>query len=183
MAKSATASIADSINAAFKPLADLRAKIAEAEAKREALKNAPLERDESIENAKAWISRKAQIGAQVVADCARQLQDPRANVELTEFGVNVDRLRAQLETLVVFLNREALEKAITAEINEQADPSRLSRVSIRDALAKLDAEIHGLCVREEVLVREIEAAGIPVNRRGDADPAIVLADDPARLAA
>lgn len=181
MAKSGT--VADSINAAFKPLTDLRAKIAEAEAKREALKNAPLDRDESIENAKAWLSRKAQIGAQVVADCARQLQNPGANVELTEFSMNDGRQLAQLETLVVFLNREALEKAITSEINEQADPSRLPRASIRDDLVKLGAEIHGLCVREEVLVREIEAAGIPVNRRADADPAIVLADDPAKIAA
>lgn len=44
-------------------------------------------------------------------------------------------------------------------------------------LAELEAELHGLELEEERAIRALEAQGLSVIRRGDADPAVVLADD------
>jgi len=49
----------------------------------------------------------------------------------------------------------------------------------RAALAEIDGRIRAAEVDEERIVRELEARGLDVDRRGDADPSIVLGLEPA----
>ena len=75
----------------------------------------------------------------------------------------------------VALNRVALETLAT-DCLADAPTGELSRASISDDMRKLDAELLKLEVREEKFVRELEAQGLPVSRRGAASPAIVLSE-------
>ena len=55
-----------------------------------------------------------------------------------------------------------------------SDAEQLSADEREKRLEAIDAEIHDLAVNEERLVRGMELAGINVQRRADADPAIFL---------
>lgn len=87
---------------------------------------------------------------------------------------------------LAFLNREGLRAALVADAAAaiEAAGGGLSEDDRSEALAAIDSELLALEVREELAIRESEAAGYEgLDRRGDAEPAVVLARDPAALLA
>lgn len=76
--------------------------------------------------------------------------------------------------------RELILKTLDDHLDDYYEnrPS-LSSEQKRQQLAKLDADILRLARLEESAIREAEAAGLPIRRREDAEPAIVLLTDEA----
>lgn len=77
--------------------------------------------------------------------------------------------------LLAVLGPKAVRAALlpyAEQLPPAPDPSEHSA-----RLAELEAELGGLEREEELAIRALEAQGLSVIRRGDADPAVVLADD------
>lgn len=85
--------------------------------------------------------------------------------------------RADLAPFACWLFGDLMRERITAELEPHCDDSAPRSTEREGAIEALQAELHRLEVREEALIREAEEAGEPVQRRRDADPAIVLAHD------
>lgn len=80
--------------------------------------------------------------------------------------------------LLALGNRDALVTAMSKAIATRYEG--LAHASAEEQarmLAETDAEILRLCKQEEATIRAAEAAGVPIARREDAPPAVVLSFD------
>lgn len=175
--------IGDALRSAMQPLTEIRAKIAELTEQRNAVSLDRKSRAESIKTAREFIEIHATNGREIIEDFANQAQYANARGDVIPFSISADQVRVSAQSLLCFLNKdrllEELEKAVERSV--PADRPGLAEAAIeRD---KLDKEIRALGVREESVIRTLEAAGLAVNRRADADPAIVLSDNPEKIAA
>jgi hypothetical protein len=85
---------------------------------------------------------------------------------------------------LAFLDRERLRLALVADAKAalEASGGGLSERERTEALAAIEAELLELEVAEELAIREAEDAGHEgLDRRGDAEPRVVLWADPAAL--
>jgi len=83
-----------------------------------------------------------------------------------------DRL---LLALLVGANRDGCRKVLAAKLREGYDHGgALAGEERTRRLEEIDAELLRLEIDEERIIRESEEAGMPLLRRGDAYPAIVL---------
>ena len=83
-----------------------------------------------------------------------------------------DRL---LLALIVASNRSGAREALSKVLRTGYEHTDTMTSSDREAkLAEIDAELLRLEIDEERIVRESEEAGMPILRRDDADPAVVL---------
>ncbi len=78
-----------------------------------------------------------------------------------------------IEMLAALVGPAALTKAACKHLSEV--PDGLSAKDKAERLESIYAQRHALEVAEELEVCRLEALGTPVQRRGDANPAIVLA--------
>ena len=86
-----------------------------------------------------------------------------------------DRL---LLALIVASNRSGAREALSKVLRTGYEHTDTMTSSDREAkLAEIDAELLRLEIDEERIVRESEEAGMPILRRDDADPAVVLLRD------
>lgn len=175
--------IGDALRNAMQPLTDIRAKIAELTEKRDAVGTNQRSRAETLNTVRELIDIRAAHGREIIEDFASQAQYANARGDLIPFSISADQVRVSAQSLLCFLNKDSLLAELEAAVERHvpADRPGLKEATIeRD---KLDKEIHGLGVKEEHIIRELEGAGLAVHRRADADPEIVLSDDPAKIAA
>lgn len=160
---------------AQKPLNDIRAKIEAIELRLAELKHAPLDKSESKAQAAQWIERKAAKGREMLKIAAKYLEYPNAGlISVLPYCENQNPQHAveQLENVLFALHGET----IAATIHDFMDdiPNRLNRESVSDDIQKLNAELAQLEIVEEKTIRELEDSGYPAERRGMANPAVVL---------
>lgn len=154
-------------------IAEIRVKIAVNRGER-AESRPLLTREEAKAQLKGWLDYRAQAGQKHLADIAQYLQHPNAAVDLIHpHGLNRDRL----EALFCSLCREHLERILTAELDRLIPTNRPTHKQSQAQQARLDVEWQSLEREEERLIRQLEGMGLTPDRRGDADPATVLADD------
>lgn len=175
--------IGDALRSAMQPLEDIRAKIADLTEKRDAVGTDQKSRAETIKTVREVLAHRAEHGKGLIDNFAHAAQFSRFSGYLIPFSLSPDQIRVDAEALFCILNHDSLlaeiEKAIEAKV--PADRPGLKEASLERE--RIDKEIFALGVREESVIRTLEAAGLAVNRRADALPEIVLADDPAKIAA
>jgi len=148
-------------------------------AEREALEKAPLSRGEAEKQLEQRITELAGrvqfdvaplVSLPSVAPQRRSLMqrsEPRVGMDAEELlaatlaHVWPDRVRQQ--------GREALNAYYATHAEGLAQPAR------RAAVEKIDRQLTAIEVEEETVIRDAEERGISLDRRPDADPAIVLA--------
>ena len=159
-------------------LAQLRDGIISIQAELEALPDQPLPAADALARLDAWIaSQSASFGA---SQAARAFTDQGSRIDILEAQGLRNSDASVLTDLAPMLCalfgpelKARLGEAIKALPRAQGPalkdrPARLQH--LRDELDKLERG-------EERLIREAEAAGEPLERRGDARPEIVLAID------
>lgn len=77
-------------------------------------------------------------------------------------------------SMAAIFGTERIKKALVDMVNEAPIDGSLSAEDHASTVAKLTAELDKLEREEEGLVREFERYGLPVDRRADANPAVVL---------
>lgn len=160
----------------LKPLDQIREKIAANRQRHHELKRAPLTREESATQFRGWLDYQSELCRAHLGEVLRWFTHPGAVPELFPPEMTPNAVARTAGPVIAALNRPALE-AFATEFFESANFGDLSRDSIRDDLTKLDAELLKLEIREESLIREFEEQGLPVSRRGDASPRVVLAEN------
>lgn len=177
------AAVADSFNV----LDQLRESVAEAKATLSRIEAAPVPAAEATEALAAWLDKTATAGIDRLnlihllapgrAASGLRLPFPTSRVE---GGVVVDAAPAVevLFAMLLAVNRQAVLDLLSGQINDLADGQEAIPAAERQArieaarAAILEAEM-----AEEACCRALERAGVQVQRRGDADPRAVLADD------
>jgi hypothetical protein len=80
----------------------------------------------------------------------------------------------QVENFLAFLFEEQIVETFTARIKALDFGKALAIEGRSEAIEKLKKEVVALEIREEALVKESEAAGIPIARRADVRGEVVL---------
>ena len=161
--------------ATIEALEAIRATIASKVDELAAVTRIPCTPDEALEKVRSVLDFAA---ARVPLDVGRFLGAAPVRADARLFLPPRSDLRPEVhsEQLLAVLCRPRVEQLFEAAISEALEGletiSALDRVS---RIAELQAELHALEVEEERLIVELEAQGADVLRRGDADPAIVLA--------
>lgn len=177
----------DAVAETFAVVDQLREAVAEAKAELARIEAAPVPVNEAMAALSGWIDRTAtaavdRLGLGHLLEPNRAAQGLRLPVVLnrTEGGPVPDTSAALdvLFGLVLAVNRDAVLNLVADQLGDLADgrtviPSaeRASRIEAARA-DLLEAE---LC--EEAAIRQLEALGLDVQRRSDADPRAVLASD------
>jgi hypothetical protein len=82
--------------------------------------------------------------------------------------------------LMVAANRQSFREIVQGQIEDLTrDRPGMSDAELHARLAEIDAELLAAELSEESSIRALEASGINVQRRGDADPRAALAADSA----
>ncbi len=118
----------------------------------------------------------------LVANATKHLEDstsvlrPGGGRPRLDFSPSIENL----PSLLALIARDTLADAMRARVIEayEAEGSEgISATDRRAALAEIDADILATEAAEEMVIRTEEADGSEILRRGDANPAIVLAFD------
>ena len=158
-------------------LLDLRAQNAANRQTRAEWEHLPLTLTDAKAQLSSWLDHKPRDAHARLAGVSQYLQHPGAHgVALFETEHDLPQL---LESLLCFLFRDRLEPILLAELERIIPADRPGRARVEEERRRLDAEWRTLEREEERLIRRMEAEGAAVDRRGDADPATVLADDDA----
>ena len=148
-------------------LAKLRAEIVQLGEERAKIEGASVPRDEALDLIERTISHNASRVGSTYGFLLRPGTSP-ADLDLVPNGQVASAFCSFLPDLV----REKLIAEVDRNLAER--PSGLPTEERPAALAEIDAAIRKLGVEEEQIITEAEAAGIELDRREDADPAIVL---------
>jgi hypothetical protein len=176
-------SIADALRDAMLPLEDIREKISELTERRNAVGTNQKSRAETLSTVRELIEVRAAHGKELIDDFAHAAQYNPFRGDLVPFSISADQVRVSAQSLLCFLNKDSLLAELEAAVERSvpADRPGLKEASLERE--RIDKEIFALGVREEHVIRALEAAGLAVNRRADALPEIVLSDDPEKVAA
>jgi hypothetical protein len=146
-------------------LMPIRGLISAIQAQRRELEAAGPSRDELIREADALVDHlEAEGRRRLLASLQTQPANP---FRVAGLGNGVD-----IGPLLVGLLGATVKEALRALLMEL--PEGLPPMEKAERLLTLHNEQLALEKREEALVRELEAAGQPVQRRADASPAVVL---------
>jgi len=100
--------------------------------------------------------------------------------DLAEQYVNTEVAARTLFGLIIAAAREPLRAVLAGQIEDRLDGREcLTDTEIEARVSEIDRLILAAELSEEAATRTLEAAGIEVQRRGDADPLVVLAADDA----
>lgn len=161
MAKTTTSPLPDR-------LAAIRQQITETRAARHRITAQRRSRDEVSVYLMQRIDEWERIGdnevAQAVQDCAKG--------QPVDFFMISGTGRQTLGPLFASIAGEALRAAVDRQV--QTLPMGMSATQRAAEMEKQSARLRELETEEELLIRESEAANDPIDRRPDADPAIVL---------
>ena len=152
---------------------ELRDKISSAQAELAALPDQPLPAADALARLNHWITAES-----AKFNPARAFTTEGSNLNVLELqGLRLSENTVSVDPtpMLCWLLGDTLKAKLTAAI-EALPPSTGIPLKDRPAVAqRLRDEIARLETAEERLVREAEAAGEPLERRGDARPEIVLA--------
>lgn len=155
-------------------LAELRSRILALKSKVEASESAYVDRATAIKRIDEHIAKLAAAANDQSPALAFMYADERG-VEL----LNSYRLERGVERLLAWIDPEAMRKRLVAFVDEQyakLDPSAALSAEERAAThSQAAADLFAAEVEEERLIVAAEASGIHINRRGDANPAAILA--------
>jgi hypothetical protein len=157
---------------AFGRIEALRSEIVVAKAEIADLAALPVPRAEAEAALDAALARLGQQGADALTSGLSSLTRPERRPEFApELGTS------DLLALVVALNAQTVRATVGKALDvvyrgRKALPPMAAR---KAKTAELEAKIIAAEIEEERLIRAVEAAGIPILRRADADPRAVLA--------
>jgi hypothetical protein len=149
----------------------VRAELAQTAAALSALGAAPVPRAEAaarIQEAVAALA--ARYDARLRAEQFRGAEGPPLGVL---DAILVPLAAEQQAPFIAKLHGKALAAMLVAALPPD-DAATVPSADRPQRRAALEAQAHDLAVREERLVLRLEALGAPVERRPDADPAVVL---------
>lgn len=172
---------------AFAAIAEVRERRLALLAEREHVAAAPMPPDDATPAVEAWLD---EVAAGFDVSFRSMLHpdwrsSPGLSFPRNHGGSGVDAAPAvrQLLGLLVMTNRDAVRDIIERSLADAVEGREaISNADRARRLGALDAEITAIERAEEALVREAEAAGLPVLRREDARPEIVLSSDVALAA-
>jgi len=162
-------------------LAKVRSDLEQARAELEALHEQPIPRAEWLQRVHDAIDRREAEARSMAVFRLSALRTPaprgaeRLLAAPVRSGVGGDVAEADLfDAALVLLGGDQLKERLAALV-QGVDYDEGAPIADRPRLrADLQARIADLEINEELAVRELEATGADVIRRGDADPRIVL---------
>jgi hypothetical protein len=165
----------------IKRLAEVRTALESAQAELARLPARPLPTAEAVERAHSWIDAKAaefngRRRAEAFTMAAPGLALERAlAIEAEE--IRPHQSAADPAPVLAWLFGDQLKAKLADEISGLDIAGPLPLAERAAEAQRLEAEIEGLEVQEEILVRALEQTGEPVERRADASIDIILAPD------
>lgn len=154
---------------------EVRLAIIVAQDQREQLRRLPVDRqraEAAIDEGLAMMARKLDV-RNIMAGLVR----PTSGSPRLDLGHVPEALFAPwLATIAPDALRSFFLGQVDDVYADRDDPPEDQRPAM---IARLDTQVLGLELTEEALVRQAEASGIPILRRGDADPRTVLAHNDA----
>lgn len=153
----------------------VRDQIADAYARRDALAATALPVDEALAKVEEFVNGAAASFSSGDALVAQAIA-PDRRIDSMVFSLPVrDGTDANLTPMLCWLYGDAIKAKARTEIERRAAPEQtISGAERAQQLAAIDDELEQLGRDEEQLVASLEAAGEIVDRRDDADPAIIL---------
>lgn len=150
---------------------DIRAALGAKKTEREGIAEAPPSRAELGECLDRAIDAAGERAERIMSSRV-QSSDYHTESLLTA-RVEGDRVNL-LPTMIAVLGVDAVRQGLSRFVERAEDgPSPAERA---ERLAAIDAELLDLEMAEERAVRVLETEGVEIIRRGDANPAVVLAD-------
>lgn len=162
-------------------LASIRSDLSDAQSALADLPDRPLPVTEAIERASAWVDTKAEAFDSYRA--ARVFAETDSAFALsTLFDFDVSQIgeqpgRANATPMLCWLHGDALKAKLAAEIEGLTLDDPLPMADRGPEKQRLKALVAKLEIEEEVLIRQIEDNGEPVQRRPDADLSVICAPD------
>jgi len=150
-------------------LAEIRAQIAALEDQRARTETLPRTFDDAMRAVDDWLDG---LERDTISISGFLSDDPRdlPHLDLGKFSA--------LPGLFVASCRDLIRAHIAAALEDRLEGREtVNAVQREERLAAIDAELDGVCRAEERAVREAEAAGVPILRRAEARPEIVLLPD------
>lgn len=162
----------------------IRARVAEKRAELEEIRRAPIPVSEALANFDRWAADRAEdavsrLRPEHLVDPAH----PAGELRLPDFSARVqgelhragDRADDLLWSLILATALPAVRNIVEEKL-EAAVAGRecLTAAERVERVTLAEAELLHLELSEEALVRSLEGAGLPVERRADASPAAVL---------
>ena len=158
-------------------LVTLRAKIAELQAKLEALPSLPLPAEDALARLDAWIASEADRFN--LAGAARTFATPGALLgrvlEIQGLGAAQGAVQTNAAPMLCALFGTEIRARLAAAIQAQTTNPGPSLAKRPAHEAALRGELETLELQEEQIIRDSEADGERLARRPDATPSIVLA--------
>lgn len=138
---------------------------------REETERAPRPLEEAVARIDAWLAARTEQVATTGGMFAAPGELPRSSASL------VRGEREDLAGLFILLNRTALRERLVADARQHLEGHApgLPEAERAARLAQIDGEIFRGELAEEALIREAEASGLAITRRGSADVRAVLA--------
>lgn len=155
---------------ATKKLAATRAEIADAIRKRAEIESAPLSRADVRGR---LMQRVASLRERALRPFAHRVAVLGSPGEPDPFVLGADRGAVDVGPLLALLLGPDRVAELLQPVLDTL-PAGMSAEARRNALAELDATITRLGHAEEDIVESLEAQGVAVTRRSDADPAVVF---------
>lgn len=172
---------------AFAAIAEVRERRLALLAEREHVESAPMPPDDATPAVEAWLDAVAadfDVSFQALVH-PEWRSSPSLSFPRQHGGAGLDAAPAvrQLLGLVVMVNREAVRDIIERSLADAVEGREaISNADRARRLGSIDAEVNAIERIEEQLIREAELANLPVLRREDARPEIVLLTDAALAA-
>lgn len=161
---------------------ELRDRLAALREERDQVLAAPVPEAEALRDLDRWLDHVEASAGLPVRGFMHGGEWPNLAVVLRPGQKTVDASPAidQLFALMVATNRPAIRALMAAAIaDEYEGQAPLDADARASRLREIDGDLDRLEKVEEVLIRQAEALGLPILRRGDARPEVVLAADEA----
>lgn len=152
---------------------NIRTKIAAKRAERDEMVDAPPSRVELAERMDRTLAMAVAAAERRIASRISSMDYSAETLLSARAQGNSDRVDL-LPTMIAVLGVDAVRKGLSRFIAEAEDgPTPAERTA---RLHAIDAQLLALEQAEERAIRALEAEGVDIVRRGDASPAVVLAD-------
>lgn len=168
----------------------LREQIAQIKEEIDWLVQAPLSREDLKARVSAWFDRMSSDAAEV-NNKFLSLRNPGASItEVNPLGVTQGvnlpvgqsnasgMLNISIAPQLIWLFGDTIKKVFLAKVDAMDYVPGLPLIERTTRREQLTTQLRTLEEKEEELICEAELAHLPIYRRADADPAVVLAYDP-----
>lgn len=154
-----------------KELESTRSEIFDLHAQEQTLLAAPVTVKQAVTALTTWVDKTAaQFESQTPILARLYHGDTLLGTDLdpTQHG------RDNLTTVLCYLCGDAIKQRMAEAITKQIGREGLTTEARETKLQEVRKKCHGLEIREEMLIRDVEAVGMKIDRRPDAAPAVVL---------